>query len=268
MSDILQRILAVKDEEIAAAKRQRPMTELRARCRDLPAARDFVSALSSRIARREAAVIAEIKKASPSKGVIREDFDPGAIARAYQAGGAACLSVLTDERFFQGSAAALTAAREASTLPVLRKDFIVDPYQVIETRAMGADCLLLIVAALSDGQLRDLCACACEAGLAVLVEVHDGAELERALQLDAPLLGINNRDLKTFRTTLQTTIDLLPRVPAGRWVVTESGVNTADDVARMQAHGVYGFLVGESLMRARDPGRALARLIAPAAASA
>lgn len=268
MSDILERILAVKAEELARAKRDTPLSELQARVRDLPPPRDFVVALSGRIAERRAAVIAEIKKVSPSKGLIREDFDPAAIARAYEAGGAACLSVLTDEPFFQGSAAALAAARDACRLPVLRKDFIIDPYQVFETRAMGADCLLLIVAALDDAHLRELSACAAEIGLPVLVEVHDGAELDRALRLEVPLLGINNRDLKTFRTTLETTLSLLPRVPEGRWVITESGINTAGDVARMQAHGVYGFLVGESLMRAADPGQALATLIAPAQASA
>lgn len=268
MSDILERILEVKADEVLCAKRRVPLPELEARIRDLSPPRDFVAALSERIDRRRPAVIAEIKRASPSKGLIREDFDPAAIARAYEAGGAACLSVLTDAPFFQGSAAALSAARDACLLPVLRKDFVVDPYQVYETRAMGADCMLLIVAALDDTQLRELCACAAQLSLPVLVEVHNGAELERALRLEAPLLGINNRDLKTFRTTLETTLSLVPRVPAGRWVITESGIHTALDVAHMQEHGVHGFLVGESLMRAADPGRALAALIAPAGSPA
>ncbi len=261
MSDILQRILGVKADEVAAARGRRSLPELRARIRDLPGTRGFAAAMAERMGRQQAAVIAEVKKASPSKGLIRPDFDPAAIAQAYTRGGATCLSVLTDAPFFQGSPEALAEARGATGLPVLRKDFIIDPYQVFETRAMEADCILLIVAALGDAQMQELAACAAEVGLDVLVEVHDGAELERALALETPLLGINNRDLKTFHTTLQTTIDLLPRVPRGRSVITESGIHTPQDVARMQAHGVHGFLVGESLMRAPDPGEALRTLI-------
>lgn len=261
MSDILQRILAVKAEEIAAARRQRPLADLRARIRDLSPARGFAAAMAGRIRRRQTAVIAEVKKASPSKGLIRPDFDPSAIARAYTRGGATCLSVLTDAPFFQGSAQVLAEVLGATERPVLRKDFIVEPYQVYETRAMQADCMLLIVAALGDGQMQELAACAAEVGLDVLVEVHDGDELGRALALETPLLGINNRDLRTFDTTVQTTLDLLPRVPDDRCVITESGIHRREDVVHMQAHGVYGFLVGESLMRAADPGAALQRLI-------
>ncbi len=258
--DILQRILAVKAREIADGQKRVSAAEQRARAERAPAPRDFAAALHAKIAAGHSAVIAEIKKASPSKGLLRENFDPASIARAYEAHGAACLSVLTDEQFFLGGADNLRAARGGCGLPVLRKDFIIDPYQVTEARAMGADCILLIVAALSDAQLVSLEALALELGLAVLVEVHDAAELERALVLKTPLIGINNRNLRTFETKLETTLDLLPQVPAGRLVVTESGIHSPEHVARMRAGGVNAFLVGEAFMRAPDPGVELARL--------
>jgi indole-3-glycerol phosphate synthase len=226
----------------------------------MPPARDFVGALRAKIAAGQAAVIAEIKKASPSKGLLRADFDPVAIARTYEANGAACLSVLTDEQFFQGSAAYLQAARGACDLPVLRKDFTVDPYQVAEARAMGADCILLIVAALAQAQMVALERTALDLGLAVLVEVHDAAELDRALELRTPLVGINNRNLRTFETSLDTTLGLLGRIPRDRLVVTESGIHTPGDVSGMRGRGVHAFLVGEAFMRAPDPGAELARL--------
>jgi indole-3-glycerol phosphate synthase len=260
MSDILQRILAVKRAEVAAARSRIAAESLRGAAEAAPPARDFVGALRAKLAAGRPAVIAEVKKASPSKGVIRPDFDPAAIARAYAANGAACLSVLTDRSFFQGVPEHLVAARGACTLPVLRKDFLVDPYQVWEARAMGADCILLIVAALDTAQMRELEAIALGLGMAVLVEVHDAAELDRALTLSTPLVGINNRDLRTFDTRLETTLDLLPRIPADRLVVTESGILARSDVARMRAHGINGFLVGEAFMRASDPGAALAAL--------
>ena len=262
MSDILQRIVAVKREEIAAAKAQCDLTSLRAQALALGGVRDFEGALRRRIAGGGAAVIAEIKKASPSKGVLREQFVPTEIAASYARHGAACLSVLTDERFFQGSAAYLQQARAACELPVLRKDFIVDEYQLAQSRAMGADCVLLIVACLADSQMAELETAALELGLAVLVEVHDSSELERALRLRTPLLGINNRDLRTFEVSLQTTLDLLPRVPPDRLVITESGILSAADVRHMRAAGVHAFLVGEAFMRAADPGLALAQLFA------
>jgi indole-3-glycerol phosphate synthase len=262
MSDILQRIVAVKREEITAAKAQCDLTSLRAQAQALGGVRDFEGALRRRIAGGAAAVIAEIKKASPSKGVLREQFVPTEIAASYARHGAACLSVLTDERFFQGSAAYLQQARAACELPVLRKDFIVDEYQLAQSRAMGADCVLLIVACLADSEMVELETAASELGLAVLVEVHDGSELERALRLRTPLLGINNRDLRTFEVSLQTTLDLLPRVPADRLVITESGILSAADVRHMRAAGVHAFLVGEAFMRAADPGLALAQLFA------
>ncbi|HEY9397177.1 MAG TPA: indole-3-glycerol phosphate synthase TrpC [Burkholderiales bacterium] len=266
MTDILERILAAKAEEIAAAQRAIPLAKIREQAIATEPPRDFAGTLQKRITAKQSAVIAEIKKASPSKGVIREDFDPAAIARSYERHGAACLSVLTDRQFFQGAPEYLQAARAACALPVLRKDFIVDPYQVYEARAMGADCILLIVAALADQQMHLLEQHAHELGMAVLVEVHDGAELDRALTLKTPLLGINNRNLRTFETRLETTLDLLPRIPAGRVVITESGIATAADVERMVAHQIYGFLVGEAFMRAPDPGEALKALFGSASA--
>jgi indole-3-glycerol phosphate synthase len=262
MADILARILATKADEIAAAKRARPMVEISAAARAQSSPRDFEGALRARIAAGRPAVIAEIKKASPSRGVLRADFDPPAIAASYERGGAACLSVLTDRQYFQGAPEFLTAARAACALPVLRKDFIVDEYQVAEARAMGADAILLIVAALTDARLAALEDCARDLGMAVLVEVHDGAELDRALRLATPLVGINNRNLRTFDVSLATTLDLLPRIPAGKLVVTESGILAPADVALMRARGVEAFLVGEAFMRALDPGAALAALFA------
>ena len=265
MSDILQRIVAVKHTELAALRAQRSLAQLRADCAALPPAaapRAFEAALRSRIARGAAAVIAEVKKASPSKGVLRENFSPAEIAQQYERGGAACLSVLTDETFFQGSTAYLQQARTACTLPVLRKDFIVDEYQVLHARVMGADCILLIAACLSDTQMAELEACALDLSMAVLVEVHDAAELQRALRLRTPLLGINNRNLRTFEVSLQNTLDLLPSVPADRLLVTESGILAAADVQRMRSAGVHAFLVGEAFMRASDPGAALSALFA------
>ncbi len=261
MADILQRIVAVKREEVASLLARRPLAALReaalARAGDL---RDFEGALRRAIADGRAAVIAEVKKASPSKGVLRDPFVPAEIAASYEGHGAACLSVLTDERFFQGSADFLRQARAACALPVLRKDFVVDLAQVYEARAMGADAILLIAACLDDGALAELEAAAHELGMAVLVEVHDAAELARALALRTRLVGINNRNLKTFEVSLQTTLDLLPAVPADRLLVTESGILQAADVARMRAAGVHAFLVGEAFMRAPQPGQALARL--------
>ncbi len=265
MSDILQRIVAVKHTELQALRQQRSLASLRADCAALAAdqaPRDFAGALRSRIGQGAAAVIAEVKKASPSKGVIREHFVPAEIARQYERGGATCLSVLTDEAFFQGSAAYLQQARAACALPVLRKDFIVDEYQVVQARAMGADCILLIAACLADAEMAELEACAASLGMHVLVEVHDAAELNRALRLKTPLVGINNRNLRTFEVSLQTTLDLLPSVPADRLLVTESGILGVDDVRRMRVAGVHAFLVGEAFMRASDPGAALADLFA------
>lgn len=261
MSDILERIVAVKREEVAALLARQPLASLRADARARRQdRRDFEGALRNAIAAGRSAVIAEVKKASPSKGLLRDPFLPAQIAASYARHGAACLSVLTDQRFFQGSADFLRQARVACDLPVLRKDFMVDLAQVYEARAMGADCILLIAACLDDAAMSDLEAAALELGMAVLVEVHDAAELERALALKTPLLGINNRNLKTFEVSLQTTLDLLPRVPADRLLVTESGILGPQDVARMRAAGVHAFLVGEAFMRAPDPGEALARL--------
>jgi len=261
MSDILNRIVEVKWEEVAAAKQKRSLAsqreEAEARCGEQLG---FEHSLRTTIAAGRAGVIAEIKKASPSKGVIREDFQPAQIAESYARHGAACLSVLTDERFFQGSIAYLKQARAACELPVLRKDFMVDEYQVMEAGAMGADCILLIAACLADSQMADLEAAAHAIGLDVLVEVHDGDELDRALKLKTPLLGINNRNLRTFDVTLDTTLSLLPRVPADRLLVTESGILGAADVKRMRGANVHAFLVGETFMRAPDPGAALANL--------
>ena len=262
MSDILNKIVAVKREEVAASSRMRDLASLRREAEARRDVRDFAGALRSRVVAGQAAVIAEVKKASPSKGVLREHFVPAEIAASYARHGAACLSVLTDVQFFQGSAAYLQQAREACTLPVLRKDFMVDPYQVCEARAMGADCILLIAACLDDALMADLEAQAMALGMAVLVEVHDGAELDRALRLKTPLLGINNRNLRTFEVTLDTTLSLLPRVPDDRLLITESGILGAADVARMRAAEVHAFLVGEAFMRAPDPGAALAQLFA------
>ena len=267
MSDILERIVAVKREELAQARGQCSDHELRLRAEAVCAqpgpeqrTRGFEAALRGAIADGRAAVIAEIKKASPSKGVLRADFDPPAIAASYERGGASCLSVLTDRRFFQGSPEYLVAARAACALPVLRKDFMIDPYQVYEARLMGADCILLIAAALEDARMAELEACAHSLGMDVLVEVHDGAELDRALRLKTPLLGINNRNLRTFEVSLRTTLDLLPRIPPGRLVVTESGILGRGDVATMRSAHVDAFLVGEAFMRADDPGAELARI--------
>jgi indole-3-glycerol phosphate synthase len=264
MPDILDRILARKAEEIAAAKRERPLPLLRDEAGAAAAPRDFVGALRAKISHRQAAVIAEIKKASPSKGLLRADFDPAAIALSYAAHGAACLSVLTDRDFFQGAPQYLAAARDACPLPALRKDFVLDPYQVYEARALGADCILLIVAALDLARMRELEALATQLGMAVLVESHDAAELDLAVRLQTPLIGINNRDLRSFETRLETTLNLLERIPPGRLVITESGILGAADVARMRAGGVHAFLVGEAFMRADDPGVALQALFGPA----
>jgi len=260
MSDILQRIVAVKREEVAAAQRLCDAVAMRRAAQAQPPARDFVGALRCKLGAGQPAVIAEIKKASPSKGVIREHFVPAQIAASYAQHGAACLSVLTDRDFFQGDAAYLQQARAACSLPVLRKDFMIDAYQVDEARAWGADCILLIAACLDDAQMADLEAQALGLGMAVLVEVHDAVELERVLRLKTPLLGINNRNLKTFEVTLDTTLKLLPRIPADRLLVTESGILGGADVQRMRAAGVHAFLVGEAFMRAEDPGAALADL--------
>jgi indole-3-glycerol phosphate synthase len=260
VSDILERILAVKRAELADAKRDRPLAAVRAQAAAQAPPRDFVGALRMQIAAGRPAVIAEIKRASPSRGVLREEFDPAAIARSYARHGAACLSVLTDTQFFQGAPEHLALAREASGLPALRKDFVIDDYQVHESRALCADCILLIVAALDLPRMRALEAAAHSLGMAVLVEVHDAGELDTALNLTTPLVGINNRNLRTFETRLETTLDLLARVPGDRLVVTESGILTPPDVARMRANAVQAFLVGEAFMRATDPGIALEEL--------
>ena len=262
MDDILERIVAVKHEELAAARARRSLASWRDAAESRRDTRDFETALRTQVAAGRAAVIAEVKKASPSKGVLREHFVPADIAASYQAGGAAALSVLTDERFFQGSTAFLQQARGACSLPVLRKDFMIDEYQLAEARAIGADCVLLIAACLDNAQLADLEACALALGMAVLVEVHDAAELDRALRLGTPLLGINNRNLRTFEVCLDTTLELLPRLPPDRLAITESGILVQADVAKMRSAGVNAFLVGEAFMRAPDPGRALADLFA------
>jgi indole-3-glycerol phosphate synthase len=262
MSNILEKILTTKRGEVASARKLVPQQQVLTAAQAMPPPRGFAKALRAKIAQGQSAVIAEIKKASPSKGVLRERFEPAEIAASYAAHGAACLSVLTDRQYFQGSTGALVAARGACDLPILRKDFMIDPYQVLEARAMGADCILLIVAALELSQMKELEAVALEAALDVLVEVHDASELDLALQLRTPLVGINNRNLKTFETRLETTLDLLDRIPADRLVVTESGIHQPADVKRMRGAGVHAFLVGEAFMRAADPGQELARLFA------
>ncbi len=262
MSDILNKILATKVIEVAAAKAKKPLEQLREEAYAQPDPRDFVGNIVKKLDANKAAVIAEIKKASPSKGIIRADFKPAEIAKSYEAGGAACLSVLTDVEYFQGSAEYLKQARAACKLPVLRKDFMIDPYQIVEARAMGADCILLIVAALELKQMQTLEEVAHDLGMAVLVEVHDGDELELALQLETPLIGINNRNLRTFDVTLQTTLDLLEKFPDDRLVVTESGIFTAEDVALMRGNNVHTFLVGEAFMRQDDPGTELRKVFA------
>jgi len=260
MSDILRRILATKRTEVEAARAAVPLAEIERRARAAAAPRDFAGALRAKIAAGKPAVIAEIKRASPSKGLLRDPFEPAAIARSYAAAGAACLSVLTDRGYFQGAPEHLVEARAACALPVLRKDFVVEPYQVYEARALGADCILLIAAAVAAGDMRGLERIAHELGMAVLVEVHDAPELESALTLRTPLLGINNRDLRTFETRLEATLGLLPRVPSDKLVVTESGILAPEDVKRMRAAGVSAFLVGEALMRSPEPGKALISL--------
>jgi indole-3-glycerol phosphate synthase len=260
MSDILKKILAVKAQEMAAAQALKPLAAMRAEAGQAAPVRDFTGAIRDKIAAGQPAVIAEIKKASPSKGILRADFRPAEIAASYVKHGAACLSVLTDEQFFQGSAGYLQQARAACSLPVLRKDFMVNAYQIYQARAMGADAILLIAAALGLAQMREFEALAHSLGMSVLVEVHDAEELETALPLQTPLIGINNRNLRTFEVSLQTTLDLLPRIPQDRIVVTESGILQPEDVQLMRAHHVHVFLVGEAFMRADDPGVELAKV--------
>ena len=260
MSDILSKIVAVKHEEVAEAKRQKPLTAVRMDAESRLQTRDFVQAMRRKIASKQCAVIAEVKKASPSKGVLRADFIPADIAQSYAEFGAACLSVLTDRQFFQGQPDYLKQARASCALPVLRKDFMVDPYQVYESRVMGADCILLIAACLDDAQMADMEALALSLDMAVLVEVHDATELDRALKLKTPLIGINNRNLKTFEVSLDNTLNLIARVPENRILVTESGIATPADVQRLRVAGVHAFLVGEAFMRAEDPGVALGEL--------
>ncbi|MBL8320137.1 MAG: indole-3-glycerol phosphate synthase TrpC [Burkholderiaceae bacterium] len=258
--DILERIVAVKREELRSAKARRSLAALRDDAMAQTPTRGFAAALQRQAVQGRPAVIAEVKKASPSKGLLRDPFEPAEIAVSYARHGATCLSVLTDERFFQGSAAYLQQARAACPLPVLRKDFLIDEYQVVEARAMGADAVLLIAACLDDAPMAAMEACAMELGLDVLVEVHDAAELERALKLKTPLVGVNNRNLRSFEVSLQTTLDLLPRLPPDRLLVTESGIAAPTDVQRLRAAGVRAYLVGEAFMRAPDPGQALATL--------
>lgn len=260
--DILRRILATKAEEIAQCAARVPLKELSARVFDVEPPRGFAACLTKALTHQPSAVIAEIKKASPSKGLLRADFQPAAIAASYARGGATCLSVLTDSRYFQGSTKDLQSARAACALPVLRKDFIIDPYQVYEARVIGADCVLLIAAALGDATLRELSRLAYELGMDVLTEVHDLEELERVLAMDVALIGINNRNLRNFETRLETTLELLSKIGGDQLVITESGIHTREDVALMRGHGVQCFLVGEALMRARDPGKKLAELFA------
>jgi len=262
VSDILKRILKVKAEEVTAGSAARPLRALRAEVESAPPPRDFLGALKASREAGRAAVIAEIKKASPSQGVMRETFDPAAIAKSYAAAGASCLSVLTDQQFFHGEPEYLRQAREACGLPVLRKDFIIDPWQIYESRLMGADCILLIVRALGDAQMAELVGTALDLGMDALLEVHDAEELDRALALKPPFVGINNRDLSSFRTDPCITLGLLPKIPADCLVVTESGIKCREDVQNMRKHGVHGFLVGEAFMRAEDPGAKLAELFA------
>lgn len=262
MSDILNKIIATKQLEVALAKQQKPLEVVQAEAKAATAPRDFVGSIRAKIANKQAAVIAEIKKASPSKGVIRADFHPADIAKSYEQGGAACLSVLTDKEYFQGSPEYLKQARAACGLPVLRKDFMIDAYQVYEARAMGADCILLIAAAIDLATMRALEKIAYDLGMAVLVEVHNGEELDLALQLKTPLLGINNRNLRTFEVTLDTTLGLLARIANDKIIVTESGIFTADDVALMRKNNVHTFLVGEAFMRQPEPGVELAKVFA------
>jgi len=262
MTDILQRILTRKTEEIAERSARLPLVELTARAADAPETRGFAAAIEAKIDAGMSAVIAEVKKASPSKGVIRPDFDPAAIARSYEKGGAACLSVLTDKDFFHGSEDFLRQARNACSLPVLRKDFVIDPYQVYEARAIGADCILLIVAALGDAALLELSLLAADLDLDVLCEVHDAEELERALALPVPLIGVNNRNLRTFETNIDTSIELQALMEYDRILVSESGIHSADDVERLRDAGINAFLVGEAFMRAEDPGSELKKLFA------
>lgn len=264
MADILETIVTVKHQEVAAARKRKSLETVRQDAESRVLTRDFVGAIRAKMTAGQPAVIAEVKKASPSKGVLREDFIPADIAQSYAEYGAACLSVLTDVQFFQGSVDALKQARASCHLPVLRKDFIVDAYQIYESRAMGADCVLLIAACLDDARMRDFEAIAHGLGMAVLVEVHDAAEMERALRLDTPLIGVNNRNLKTFEVSLETTLDLRRQVGSDRIIVTESGIRTRDDVLRMGSAGVGAFLVGEACMRAPEPGQALAELFFPA----
>lgn len=262
MEDILQKILVEKRRELAQRQKRLPLADLESAARLASPPRPFAQALLDRAGAGKAAVIAEIKKASPSAGVIREDFNPVEIARDYAAHGATCLSVLTDESFFQGCDSYLTAARAACALPLLRKDFLIDPYQVWEARAIGADAILLIVAALADAQMAELEACALELGMSVLVESHDAAELDRALRLRTPLMGINNRDLRTFVTDIQRSIELLPQIPTGRLLISESGIRQPADVQTLRSAGIHAFLVGEGLMRVAQPGQALQELFA------
>ncbi|MGH1542289.1 MAG: indole-3-glycerol phosphate synthase TrpC [Arenicella sp.] len=261
-SDVLNKIMQHKSEEVAYCKRQLPLAEVKAEAADQPETRGFIHALNAKLSNQQSAVIAEVKKASPSKGIIREHFVPEQIAQSYAEHGAACLSVLTDQEFFKGHSDYLRQARFACDLPVLRKDFMLDDYQVFEARAMGGDCILLIAAALPDSLMQDLNGQAQELGMDVLVEVHDAEELERALLLDTQMIGINNRDLRDFSTSLQTTIDLLPFIPDDRLVVTESGIHTSEDVALMREHQVNTFLVGEAFMRVEQPGEKLQELFA------
>lgn len=262
MSDILDKILATKREEIRLTSSYRSMQDLQREVNSAPPVRNFEEAIRTKIANGESAVIAEIKKASPSKGVIREEFDPISIAQSYEQYGAACLSVLTDRDYFMGAAEYLVAARSSTQLPVLRKDFIVDPYQIYEARCMGADCILLIVAALEQPQMLELERVATQLGMSVLVEAHSKEEFERAIQLETPLIGVNNRDLRTFETSLETTFGLITALPEDRILITESGINARTDVAAMRHRGVFGFLVGEAFMRQPDPGAALKSLFA------